>query len=535
MGNRNRSVVALVLALVLSTVAGAMAQPVTADPVQRQWSAVLPAYADTLEAQVESGLSHYRVTADFVPATDEALGSISGDLTLDWINPADEPAEEIHFRLYVNDSRYRDGDMTVFDVAVNGESVEPAFDVEDTVMTIPLAHPVPTGARAEVTLAWDAVIPNNTVSGYGMFNHDTATDSYTLDHWLPLLAGYDPANGFDLAPLSVNGDPVFSNVAFFEVTIGDLTGLTLASTGVVEADEETAEGLRRTIVSGPVRNFTMAISANYELATGYAGDTEIRSYFLPGHQERGEASVEWSIAAIELFNELIGPYPYAQFSVIDAEIGGGAAGIEFPQIVYMASSYYSEPLDGESFPRGQEFTLVHEIVHQWFYGLVGNNQHRHAFLDEALTNFYTTVYFERIYGEEVALQQTLLNVLAPYVIFLHGLPSGPGIDEPVNTPTDDFRSSIAYGVVVYNKGPLAFQAIREALGDDVFFPAVAAYFGRMQLLIAQPADLYDALAAVAPDDLDFAALWRHWIEEANGAEDFPQETFDQVLIALRGS
>src|SRR5690606_36442213 len=108
-------------------------------------------------------------------------------------------------------------------------------------------------------------------------------------------------------------------------------------------------------------------------------------------------------------------------------------------------------------------------------------------------------------------------------------------DEPVDTPTDEFRNSIAYGVIVYNKGPLAFQAIREALGDDAFFPAVAASFARMQLLIAQPADLYDALAAAAPADLDFAALWRHWIEEANGIEDFPPETFEQVLIALRGS
>ncbi|MEZ4496023.1 MAG: M1 family aminopeptidase [Thermomicrobiales bacterium] len=216
---------------------------------------------------------------------------------------------------------------------------------------------------------------------------------------------------------------------------------------------------------------------------------------MPGHEIRGEASVEWAIDAIELFNDLIGPYPYQQFSIVDAVIGGGAAGIEFPQIVYIASDYYDDPLDDEYLPHGQEYTLVHEVIHQWFYALVGNNQNRYAFLDESLTNYLSVVYFEKVYDEDVALQQALLNIIAPYVIYLWGMPSGPSVDEPVNTATDAFSSGTAYGVIIYNKGPLAFQAIREAIGDEPFFDAIASYFRDQQLLIAQPDDLENAFAA----------------------------------------
>ena len=533
---RLRSLPTLMLVLLVTLAASpiALAGTMSRDVTGVQWSAVLPEFEATLQEQIDGDLSRYVIDADFVRATDTDLASISGALEIDWVNPANEPAEEVLFRLYANAPRYREGSIQVADVEIDGVPVEPAFDLDDTLMSLPLTTAIEPGGHATITMSWQSVIPDDTISGFGMFNHDTRTDSYTLDHWLPLLAGYDPENGFDQAPITINGDPVFSNVAFFEVTMRGLDDLVLASTGVVEQDEVAAGGRTMTIVSGPVRNFTMAISANYEVATGTAGGTEIRSYYLPGHEIRGEASVEWAIDAIELFNDLIGPYPYQQFSIVDAVIGGGAAGIEFPQIVYIASDYYDDPLDDEYLPHGQEYTLVHEVIHQWFYALVGNNQDRYAFLDESLTNYLSVVYFEKVYDEDVALQQALLNIIAPYVIYLWGMPSGPSVDEPVNTATDAFSSGTAYGVIIYNKGPLAFQAIREAIGDEAFFDAIASYFRDQQLLIAQPDDLENAFAAEAPSDLDFEALWQHWIEEANGADDFPPELLDNVLTALRG-
>lgn len=524
----------VVLTLMLSSLAlpsSVVAQNAAVAP--DQWDAVLPAQESFVEGQIEGDLSTYTVDATFIPATATDFARIEGTLDLDWVNPADTPQSAIPIRLYANDPRYRDGSIEIDDVEVGGAAVEPEYsDADDIDSSIPLGEALAPQDHIEINLSFVSVIPNDIVSGYGMFNHDSPTDTYTLDHWLPLVAGYDPANGFELDPVSVNGDPVFSTISYFDVTLTTPEEMVIASTGTQSETEIEAGKATSRYVSGPVRDFTLAISPNFQIATGEAGETEIRSYYLPGHQERGEAVRDWTVDAVELFTDLIGPYPYEQFSVIDAPIGGGAAGIEFPQIIFIGSWYYSESLDNEGIPHGQEFTLVHEVLHQWWYGMVGNNQYRHAFLDESLTNYLTTVYFERMYDENVAQQQMLLNILAPYLIFLYGVGGTNHDDEVLDTPTDDFSSELAYGVIVYDKGPLAFQAIREAMGDDAFFAAISSYFDANAFHIAQPEDLLAAFEAET--DTDIGAVWENWIEEANGASDIPLEVALEILRSLGG-
>lgn len=520
-----------ILALLIALQTPVQAKQAAVTP--NQWDAVLPDYHSFLESQIEGDLSTYTIEATFTPASETSFAQIEGTLELDWVNPSDEPQAAIPFRLYANDPRYRDGSIAIDDVEIAGEPVEAEFaDADEIDASLPLTDELAPQDHVDVSLSFVATIPNDIVSGYGMFNHDSPTDTYTLDHWLPLVAGYDPGNGFELDPVSVNGDPVFSSISYFDVTLTAPEEMVVASTGTqTETTTERGETTSR-YVSGPVRDFTFAISPNFEIAEGQAGDTEIRSYYLPGHQERGEAVRDWTVDAVELFTDLIGPYPYEQFSVIDAPIGGGAAGIEFPQIIFIGSWYYDESLENEGIPHGQEFTVVHEVLHQWWYGMVGNNQYQHAFLDESLTNYLTTVYFERIYDEEVAQQQMLLNILAPYLIFLYGVGGTDHDDEAIDTPTDDFSSELAYSVIIYNKGPLAFQAIREAMGDDAFFAAVSSYFDANAFHIAQPQDLLSAFESET--DVDIDAVWENWIEEANGKTDIPLELALEILRSLGG-
>jgi hypothetical protein len=453
------------------------------------------------------------------------LGTVTGSWTLDWVNPVDEPQSEVYLRLYSNDPRYAEGSIELSDILVNGEPATAELSVDDTLATIQLPAEVAPGGSATVSLNFVSTIPDDASGSYGMFNHDTRTDSYTLDHWLPLLAGYDPANGYVLDIPSKNGDPVFSNVAMFDVTFTTPADMIVASTGIAAETGGKLDTKTIHYAAGPVREFTLAASKNFVVATGQAGDTTVNSYYFKGHEERGEATVTWTVDAITLYNELLGIYPYKQFDVVEAVIGGGAAGIEFPQIVFIASDYYADPMDNEMVPHGQEFTVVHEILHQWWYGVVGNNHYLHAFLDESLTNYLTTVYFEKIYDEETSQQQTLINVLLPYLFWLYGL--NDGVDQVVDTPTDAFPSETDYGTVIYNKGPLGFQAIREAMGDDAFFAALQAYFTDETLGIAQPEDLLAAFNDAADAPID--DVWNHWINEANGTDDYTRQFYEDLL------
>jgi hypothetical protein len=525
-----RSLRYLLAALLLLMIGGSALAPTsraqTPSAEVDQWSAVLDSQRDALEAKTEDALlSTYTVSAVLVPEHDDVLGTVTGSWTLDWVNPVDEPQSEVYLRLYSNDPRYAEGSIELSDIQVNGELATAELSVDDTLATIQLPAEVAPGGSATVSLNFVSTIPDDASGSYGMFNHDTRTDSYTLDHWLPLLAGYDPANGYVLDIPSKNGDPVFSNVAMFDVTFTTPADMIVASTGIAAETGGKLDTKTIHYAAGPVREFTLAASKNFVVATGQAGDTTVNSYYFKGHEERGEATVTWTVDAINLYNELLGIYPYKQFDVVEAVIGGGAAGIEFPQIVFIASDYYADPMDNEMVPHGQEFTVVHEILHQWWYGVVGNNHYLHAFLDESLTNYLTTVYFEKIYDEETSQQQTLINVLLPYLFWLYGL--NDGVDQVVDTPTDAFPSETDYGTVIYNKGPLGFQAIREAMGDDAFFAALQAYFTDETLGIAQPEDLLAAFNDAADAPID--DVWNHWINEANGTDDYTRQFYEDLL------
>lgn len=520
-------IVALLLAalLVLPSLASAQQAAVADDPV---WSALRDSTRQPFADATAGRLHAYQIDAELTPANDTTYASIEGRVAIRWVNLTETVSNAIHFRLYPNDERYREGEMTITRATIDGERQPPLLSRGDTVASFDLPAGVEPGGSVDIVLRYTATIPNDAPGTYGMFDHDVATATYTLTHWYPMLAGYDPDSGYLLGPITVNGDPVFANAATYDVSLTAPAALVIATTGeeidrVVDNDLATVR-----YVAGPAREFTLAASPSYEIVEVDAGDIRVRSFHLPGHDERGLAVARWTADALALYEERIGPYPYTELDVVDAPIGGGAAGIEFPGLIFIASGYYDEPLDQERTPRGQEYTLVHEVLHQWWYNVVGNNHYDHAFLDEALTNQLTTLYFLEIYGQEVFEQQVFLNLELPYMRYLYAFTNLE--DGVVDQPSDDFVSATAYGIIIYCKGALGFMALMDTMGQDAYFAALATYYADHLFGIAGPADLLAALEHAAGRHL--GSVWTHWFEETRGLEDFPRERYDEALDRL---
>ncbi len=189
----------------------------------------------------------------------------------------------------------------------------------------------------------------------------------------------------------------------------------------------------------------------------------------------------------------------------------GAAGCEFPGLIYMGLDYYTGNTSLET-PNDLDFTVAHEMVHQWFYGLVGNNQYDHAFIDEGITNYLSAqVYFEEFYGDAEAVQVMEDFIRGPFERIV-----GADGDVEVDQPTDDFPSGRDYVFAAYTKSPLGFEAIRLEIGDEAFFAALQTYINEYSFLVAEPADLLAAFEASSGQDL--RALWDEWFTETN-AED----------------
>ncbi len=246
-----------------------------------------------------------------------------------------------------------------------------------------------------------------------------------------------------------------------------------------------------------MRDFNAVLGENLVVESREVEGTTVNSVFDVEHQAGGERALDYASDALALFNAQIGPYPFAELDVVETPTLAG--GIEYPGLVVINSSYY------QNGGTRMEWVVVHEVLHQWWYALVGNDQVDEPWLDEALTQYCTLLYFEVKYGDDVAERLRETTFEEPYARLQEA-----GRDRPVGLPVAAYNSS-DYGAVVYQKGPLYFHALREAVGEDTFWEILQTYFERNRHGIARPEDWLAAVETVAGDE--YRDLYDAWISD----------------------
>ncbi|CAN5543935.1 M1 family metallopeptidase [soil metagenome] len=488
-------------------VAAMSAREVASVPSLALYDAILPDFRDDIYAQTSDLLPIYDVSASFNLSA-SGPSTITGTTRLAYVNFTDAAQNVVHLRLYPNAPTYLEGGMVLDDVRVSGEQVSPQYLEDNTLVAISLPRTLAPGDHIDLTIQFTSTIPFERNQSYGMFGFDQEAAAFNLAHWQPLLTGWTPGIGWYTGPLDMRGDPVFSNAALFSVQLQAPSELVFATTGVSTSAVEMGNVTVHRWESGPSRDFVMIANPNFLIAEGLAGETVVRSFYTPETAEIADDVLDMATASLEIFNDLFGPYPYREFDLAEAYIGPRAAGVEFPGLAYISRNLY----DIEN--PNLEFTIVHEVAHQWWYAMVGNNQYLHAFLDESLSNYVSIVYIELRYGPEAADEAVNRFLKRSYFAALFGA----GGDQIVNQPTASFPSDRSYGRIVYGKGALGMQAIRQAIGLDAFNQALTNYAALHRFGVALPADLLNAFEQASNSDL--SALWRHWFEAAEGEQDF---------------
>ncbi|MBA2598789.1 MAG: hypothetical protein H0V00_19380, partial [Chloroflexia bacterium] len=179
-------------------------------------------------------LSAYRMDVAFDPA----LGTIGGEMTLTWRNPATVALDEVWFRLFPNAFYYGAGNLAVVDLTVDGAPVTPEFSLGDTALRVLLPDAVAPGASAEIALAFTTTVPADATGSYGIFSRDTRNGSWVLADWYPILAVYEEGDGWALPEVTSFGDPTYAPSAFYDVRVTSPDDLTVVATGVVTAEDE---------------------------------------------------------------------------------------------------------------------------------------------------------------------------------------------------------------------------------------------------------------------------------------------------------
>lgn len=474
------------------------------------------------------------------PATEQPATSYWMDLTFDpvartlagseeiaWINTTGAAQAEIYLRLYPEAHYYRGGGLTMDGLTVDGTPATATSGDDPTVAKIALPASVSPGQRATVALRFRTVIPVDSTASFGILRLDSRSGIWALADWYPIVAGYDAGQGWYLAPPSSLGDPTFSDASSYDVRLTLPADLTIAGTGVEQANPTPAgPGLvtRQFRTGVPAREFVLAVGSPGRIASRVVDGVTLRVMTLGqpfGTTPNGGLvdqlnafTLDVAATAFRAYTRWFGPYDEPDLDVtflsLEEAQGASVSGMAWISAPHVLDD--GQLSDDER--RALAFTVAHEIGHQWLGNIIGSNNNDYGFITESLDNALTPSALAGLPLPETP-NDFWRNVIAGQ--YSPSPASGhDGIVDRPATASDQGMDSVA---LVYGKGPLGFEAICQRMGPDAYFAGLRAYGERSWLGISTPTGLLDALEWAArthgEDPAVVADLWTHWFEQAD--------------------
>jgi hypothetical protein len=324
---------------------------------------------------------------------------------------------------------------------------------------------------AEYTLQLPEIPPPSDTSKPQIFGY-TQRQTNLVD-WYLWLPPYEDEAGWVIHPPSFFGEYTVYPMADFEVhfeVINSPRQVIVAATS--SPVEQTQNEWKYRLDSA--RNFALSVSADFQVAETEVEGVKISSYYFPLYKRQGEAVLQHTVQAYQLYSELFGELPRSSISAVQADFMDG---MEFDGLFFLSKGFY-DLYDGTD--RGYlTLITVHETAHQWWYTVVANDQAQHPWLDEALCTYAERLYYERFLPESVEWWWYYrVNFYQPTGV--------------IDLPVYDYKGYLAYRDAVYLRGALFLEELRKELGDEPFFAGLKNYYAENMGKIAVPQDFFGA-------------------------------------------
>jgi len=411
---------------------------------------------------------------------------ITGNETVTYTNAEDIDLNEVELRLFPN---ILGGEMHVDNVTVNSEVVAPNYALNNSLLIVPLKNPLKPKENIKLSMDFSLSVPQTVDLNYGVQAY--YDDVLALAHAYPMIAVYDD-EGWNAEIPPQSGDVTYADMSFFIVTVEAPKGVTLVGSGR-EINRQN-NGNRQTVKyeAGPVRDFYLAASPNYQVFTKESNGVTLRFYTRDQLRAGAESALDTAARAIEVYGKRYAPYPYTELDFVSTPTL--ALGIEYPGMIAI-TEWIIQP--GQDYLEG---TIAHEVGHQWFYNLVGNDQLDDPWLDESLTQFATLQYFTDEYGKagSESFRQDIEGRWA----------SIDNAKIPVGLPVKDYTAA-QYSGIVYGRGGLFFEALRDEMGRENFDAFMKDYVKINSWDIATP----EKFKSEAETDCrcNLTSLFENWI------------------------
>lgn len=414
---------------------------------------------------------------------------VLGTLNIVYTNTTGQPLDTVVLRLYPNLPAYG-GRLTVHYIQVNRSIVDVNLDATGSILELPLPHTLQRDEEMTFLLQFESTIPAETINLYGQYSY--LNGSLALANLLPLLSVYDQESGWWQETDYQQGDIVFSEVANFDITITAPARWQFITTGVTIDSDFNGDSTRTIHFIAPlVRDFAIMASPEYRTMSSKNSDgVQVDVHYLPGGETAARRVLTIAESAMQLFSAVWGPYPYRELDIVETFTTSG--GLEYPTLVTIANDSWNAANNY------LEVTVVHQVAHQWWSGLVGTNPQAEPFLDEALASYAVAVYAQ-------TYQRSGADILQVYQNLWDQSPE----DAPLGLPTSGYDAD-TYAPIIYGKGPLFFAELAADFGFDQLMTALSAFYFAFRYETVTIGDLRNSLESSFGRNL--SSYFEQWVD-----------------------
>lgn len=341
------------------------------------------------------------------------------------------------------------GCFTLKEIKVNGQATSSfTLDGQELELQLNLA-PMEI---ITLSISYDLAIPEIDINSHAAIIR-TQVFGYTANQmnlvdWYPFVVPFDTEKGWLLNKPASYGEHLVYDAADFDVTVrfADEIAPIVAASGT-----ETPATTGQHYILEKGRGFAFSFSPDYLIKSQEVDGITVFSYYYPGSALGGQAALDATVRALQVFNQDFGSYPHKTLSIVQERTNFS---MEYDGLYFLEHPLYVgySGADTDFLPT----IAAHETAHQWWFGLVGTDQANEPWLDEGLST-----YSERLFNESYSLEKGNWWYLAR-------LYSMADVNCPVDITIYGFYNFCYYTESVYMRGGLFLQALRERIGDQDF-------------------------------------------------------------------
>ncbi len=415
------------------------------------------------------------------------------------------------------------------DLKVNGKTVK--YKLDNTILIVELNEPIKSNTSVQFDIQFRTYWDNGSMRRrFKTFKTDANNKHFDGVHWYPRICVYDSKFGWETDQHL--GKEFYGDYGVYDVKLTFPSKYIVEATGALQNESTVLpEDLRKAI---DIKNYSrvekgadgrsqIIVPTGYLFKTPTSGTKtwiyhaeNVHDFAFTADPTYRIGETIWNgIKCIALAQEANAPYwrPTSDFVANVVEIYSKDFGMYgYPKIVAADArdgmEYPMITLNGGNWP-GHQYVIAHEVGHNWFFGMIGNNETYRAMLDEGFTQFLTSWSIKRF--NKMPITASAYDENAVYNGYLYDAANKN--DATLNTHSDDFGSATGHGGGyrhVYYKTATMLYNLQYVLGDELFLNAMKHYFNKWKYAHPYPEDFRKAIIEYTKVDLNW--FFDQWME-----------------------